>query len=217
MLLALLPCTAAAQGVRWGVAAGASLQRLALEEPLPEWDDTGLVFPTLMAYMERSLTGIDGPLGRRLHLLAGIRYNRQAGRIDWTFTVGQPPQQFEGQFTLRQHYVSVPVWLRLDLGGSPLFLVAGPEVGVLVAANKESQTLAPVASRSDRTESVADQLRRMHVALRGGVGAALTPRVRLLAVLGVGLSDIKDGVEQTVLVTDWRTREWEVMLMYRLD
>ncbi|MDZ4699866.1 MAG: outer membrane beta-barrel protein [Rhodothermales bacterium] len=215
MFAAALPAELAAQP-RLGMGAGASYQQLALDAPLPEWSDTGLLFPTGLVFAEWPLSGIDGPLGERLHVVSGLRYNRQSGQIDWAFVVGAPAQEFTGTFTLKQHFVSVPLWLRLDLGRSPLFVLAGPEVGLLVGAKKESRTLTPEASRSSQEVAVGDELRRVNVALRGGLGAAITPRLRLVASYVAGLSPAKRDAEQPVLISDWQTRELELLLLVRL-
>jgi hypothetical protein len=203
------------QAMSWGAGAGASFQRLSLESPLPEWAMSGLVFPSLLVYSEIPLPGIEGPLGERLSLLAGTRYNRQSGRIDWTFLVGDPVQQFEGDFTLRQHYLSLPIWLNFRPGG-PIWLVGGVEPGVLLFADKVSRTTAPATAASHREEAVADDLRRLHLALRAGAGISVGTHARLLVSYVAGLTSAKIDADRPVLISDWRTREWELMLLFRL-
>ncbi|MEZ4698860.1 MAG: porin family protein [Rhodothermales bacterium] len=205
-----------AQPFRWGVGAGASYQQLVLDAPLPQWSDEGLVFPTLLVFGEAPLSRIEGPLGRRLHLGGGLRYNRQAGRIAWTFEVSESMQTFSGTFTIKQHYVSIPLWLRLDLGDSPLFLTAGPEASLLVAARKESRTDTPASARSRRDDAVAEQLNRLGVALRAGAGVRLGGRARAVLTYCGGLTSAKKNADQPVLVSDWQNREWAFELLYSL-
>ncbi len=215
MLAAVMPAVLSAQP-RIGIGVGASYQQLAIEAPLTGWMATGLLFPTGLVYAEWPLTGIEGPLGERLHLVSGLRYNRQSGQVDWTDSLGTPAQEYTGTFMIRQHYVSIPVLLRLELGQSPVFVLAGSDLALLLSAKKESRTLTPEAARTYREDAVGDELRRINVMLRGGFGAAISSRARLVASYAASLTPAKRNADQPVLLSDWRTRELELLLSYRL-
>lgn len=209
--------TVFAQPLRWGAGAGASYQHLVLDAPLPEWSDEGLLFPTVFAFAETRLSGVDGPLGRRLHAGAGLRYQRLSGNIRWQFSVGEPAQTFAGDFTIKQHLLALPLWLRLDLGGSPLFLQAGPEPAWVAGASKESRTDTPAEARSARTDAVASQLKRLVMGVRLGAGTRVGARAHIVGSYYAGLTSAKKNAEQPVLVSDWQNRAFEIAMLFYLQ
>lgn len=205
-----------AQGVEWAGSVGISYHGHDFEDPLPWWDASAQAFPSAMLHSEAPMAFVGGPLGRVLFFETGLRYTRLASKVDWQFDVSSSGQTFVGAFRIRQHYLAVPAWLRVQLGRLPVYLTGGPEFGFLILARKKSETFLPEAFRSSQTESVGDDLRRVNVALYGGVGVTLAKGARIYGRYGAGLNHVKKDPERTVLDSDWTTREVEIGFQWPL-
>ena len=140
------------QFIQWGISASASIHELDFEAPLDFWDASNRSFPSVMLHMELPMRFVEGPLGKLLWLSSGVRYTRLASKVDFENEVGSGNQLFMGTFSINQHYLAIPVQFRLDLGKLPVFITAGPEFGVLVYANKVSETFTPVEFQSSDTK-----------------------------------------------------------------
>ena len=202
-----------AQPVEFGIGVSASFHRHVYEEPLSFWDNSPLLFPSLTFKAEIPLTFVGGPLAKRLFLRSGLRYTRLASQVDWSQTTNQDDpnaQVFSGKFSINQHYLTLPLQFKLMVGRSPVFLISGPELGVLLFAVKKSDTLTPAEFRTSQKEGVADDLNRFHAALSGGIGVEVSSRLRTFLRYTEGLGSSKKDDQRTVLVTDWETREVEL-------
>ncbi|MFK7846303.1 MAG: porin family protein [Rhodothermales bacterium] len=202
--------SAEAQKIDWGISISSSFHQHEYEEPLAWWDNAGRVFPSVMLRSELPLSFIEGPLGKKLFLRTGVRYTRLASRVNWQFDVANTAEPFTGKFGISQHYLTIPLQFRLEIGRTPVYLLAGPEFGFLIFANKKSETLTPVEFESTQTESVGNDINVINLALGGGLGVQLSSRLRSFVRYSAGLSDAKKSADRTVLDTDWRTKEIEV-------
>jgi hypothetical protein len=216
ILMAGLTLQAAAQGPVWSLSAGPSFHFQDFEEPLPWWETGGQLFPSLMVHVEFPMRFVEGPLGRHLHFSTGVRYVRLASRVDWEFEVSSSMDVFTGRFKISQHYLAVPLQLRVGLGKTPFFLLAGPELGILVLAQKKSDTLTPETFSSSQRENVGQDLHRLNISLYGGIGARLTDRISCYARYGAGLRGTKKDAERPVLDSDWRSREIEFGAQFKI-
>ncbi len=196
--------------LRWGVVVSSSYHMHEYDTPLDFWDNAGLLFPSVMIRGELPMSFIEGPLGKKLYLRSGIRYTRLASRINWQQDTANNAQTFSGRFRISQHYLAVPVHFRLVLGRTPVYFLAGSEVGFLLFATKKSETLTPLEFQSSQTEGVGGDINLVHVSLSGGIGVQLSSRLRTFVRYNKGLSNAKKSAEKTVLVTDWQTKEVEV-------
>ncbi len=199
-----------AQGLQWGIGLSSSFHSHSYDAPLPWWDNSGLVFPSVMLRAELPLTFIEGPLGRKLYLRSGVRYTRLASRVNWEFDVESNPEPFTGKFSINQHYLAVPLQFRLEIGKTPVYLLGGPEFGFLLFAQKKSETLTPVEFSSSMNEGVGEDIHRVHVTLGGGVGFKVNKQIRTFVRYNAGLRGAKKSPSSTVLDTDWQTKELEV-------
>lgn len=213
LLLLLLtfafPVMSAAQGVQWSISGGSSYHFQEFDTPLPWWETAGLLFPSVMFHADIPMTFIEGPLGQKLFFSTGVRYVRLASRVDWRFEVSNSNDVFTGKFKISQHYLAAPMQFRLNMGKSPVFILAGPELGMLLFARKKSDTLTPVEFSSSQTEAVGKDLHRLNVSLYGGAGLRLNEQLRIYARYGAGLRNTKKDAERAVLDSDWRSREVE--------
>ena len=198
-----------AQSIQLSGSVTASFHSHQFDEPLPWWDNAGLLFPSLSFNAQVPMHFIGGPLSRKLFFRTGLRYTRLASRVDWQSEVTNNGEAFTGKFQISQHYLLVPVQLKLTLGNSPVFLFGGPEFGLLLFANKDSDTLTPVEFKSSQSENVGEDINTVHISLGGGIGARLSPQLISFARYTVGMSNAKKDAERTVLDTDWRTKEIE--------
>ena len=215
LFLCLCVCTvemSSSQPIRWGISASASIHELDFEAPLDFWDASNRSFPSVMFHMELPMRFVEGPLGELLWLSSGVRYTRLASKVDFENEVGSGNQLFTGAFSINQHYLAIPVQFRLDLGKLPVFITAGPEFGVLVYANKVSETFTPVEFQSSDTRKITSDLKRVNTSLYGGVGVEFKRGVALFGRFGRGLNHVLKGGEQTVSVSDWLTNEFEIGL-----
>ena len=208
----LHPSNIKAQSIQWGVSASMSIHELDFDAPLPWWSPSGLIFPAATLHAELPLRFIEGPLGNMLWLSSGIRYVRIASRVDLELELGESNQLFTGEFQTNQHYAAIPVQLRLDLGTLPVYLQGGPEVQILIAANRVSKTFTPEESRATTRTNLASNLKRVNLSIYGGIGVHLGDRVDLVAKIGQGAKGALRGGEQTVSDSDWTNKEIEVGL-----
>ena len=206
-VLLAAPRAGHAQSLDWGVRLSAQVSTFDFEEPLPFWSTSSRAFPAVAVDVRLPLSGIEGPLGRRLRFTPGLRYVRLSGQVDFETALGG--QVFAGLFTIDQHYLAVPLMLELAIGTLPVYVIAGPEVAILVKAERTSKTTSPEADRSSDTRNITGDVRRLHTALYGGLGGRLTSRIDVFARYGFGLSTGLRGGEQTVSVTDWSAEEVE--------
>ena len=206
----LLPANG--QNIQWAGSVGVSLHELDFEEPLEFWDVSGSAFPAVMVHMDVPFKFIDGPLGRLLWLSTGARYTRLATKVDFATEVGQDNQLFTGAFQINQHYIAIPVQFKLQLGKLPVFLMAGPEFGILLFANRESETITPEEFRSSDTRSIASDLKLINTSIYGGFGVNIMGGVMLFGRYGGGVTEVLKEGEQTVSVSDWLTKEIEIGL-----
>lgn len=216
LLLWTLPVVSSAQSIQWSISAGPSYHIQEFETPLPWWETAGLLFPSVMLHAEIPMRFIEGPLGEKLFFSTGIRYVRLASRVDWRFEVSNNNDVFTGKFKISQHYLATPLQFRLNMGKSPVFLLGGPELGVLFSAKKKSDTLTPEEFSSSQTESVGKDLHRLNISLYGGAGLRLNNQLRIYARYGVGLRNTKKDAERAVLDSDWRSREIEFAVEFIL-
>ena len=198
-----------AQGVEWGISAGVSFHGHTFDEPLPWWDTAGRLFPSFMLHAGAPMNFVEGPLGNILFFSTGLRYTRLGSRVDWETEVSSTGQVFTGAFKISQHYLALPIQLRLHLGRMPVFLLGGPEFGFLILAQKKSDTFTPEEFSSSQTENVREDIRPFNVSLYGGLGVLLKKNAKIYLRYGVGLNKAKKEAERTVLNTDWSTREIE--------
>lgn len=201
------------QSIKWGVSIGSSIHDLEFEAPLEIWDATSnRVFPTAMLHAEIPMRFIDGPLGEILWLSSGIRYTRLASKVGFETELGSGNQLFTGAFQINQHYLAIPVQFRLDLGQWPVYITIGPEFGILVFANRKSETFTPVESRSSDTRNITSDLKLVNTSIYGGVGFRVVDGVVLFGRYGQGLSEVLKPGENNLNVSDWLTNEFEIGL-----
>ncbi len=198
-----------AQSITFSGSISASYHSHQYDQPLPWWDNAGLVFPSISLNGEIPMAFVGGPLAEQLFFRSGLRYTRLASRVDWESDVMTNGEAFTGTFQISQHYLLLPIQFRLDMGNTPVFLFGGPEFGLLLFAKKDSDTLTPVEFRSSQSESVGRDINTFHVALGGGVGAKLSTNIRSFFRFNVGMNKAKKDDERTVLDTDWSTKEIE--------
>ena len=189
-----------------------SIHELDFDAPLPWWSPDGLVFPSAALHAEVPLQFLEGPLGNILWFSSGIRYVRIASKVDLELELGESNQLFTGEFQTNQHYAAIPIHLRLDLGRLPVYIHGGPEVQILIAANRTSKTFTPVESRATSTTNLASNLKRINLSIYGGLGVHLGDRLDLVAKIGRGANGALKGGEQTVSDSDWTNKEIEVGL-----
>ncbi len=211
------PKTSSSQSVNWGIGVSSSFHSHDYESPLPWWDNSGLVFPSVMLRAELPMTFIEGPLGKKLFLRTGARYTRLASKVDWEFDVTTNPEPFTGRFSINQHYLAIPLQFRLDIGNTPLYLIAGPEFGILLFARKKSETITPVEFNSSMNEGVGDDIHRINTSLGGGIGFKVNQQFRLFTRYNVGLRGAKKSPGRTVLDSNWQTKELEVGVEFNLN
>lgn len=212
-----IPDQAVAQPLNWGIGIASSFHSHDYESPLPWWDNSGLVFPSVMLRAELPMRFIEGPLGEKLHLRSGIRYTRLASRVDWEFDVTTNPEPFTGKFSINQHYLAVPVQFRLEIGNSPLYLLAGPEFGFLIFARKKSETITPEEFSSSMNEGVGSDIHTVNITLGGGIGYKINQQIRTFARYNAGLRNAKKSAGRTVLDSDWQTKEFEVGVEFNFN
>ena len=201
-----------AQSIQWGASASASIHELDFDSPLPWWSSSELVFPSFALHAEMPMQFIEGPLGKVLWFSTGIRYARLASKVDFELELGQENQLFTGAFQINQHIVGIPIQFRLDLGQLPVYLLAGPEVDLLITANRSSETFTPVESRSSDTKQGTNDLKRINIAIYGGIGIHLIKGVDLFGKYGRGTSGALKTGEQTFSDSDWINEEVEIGL-----
>ena len=201
-----------AQPVQWGISASSSFHELDFDDPLPWWESSGLTFPAIGVSMEWPMQFIEGPLGNILWLKSGIRLVRLATKVDFELELGEDNQLFTGAFRIRQYYASIPVQFRLDLGQAPVYVLVGPEFGVLLTANRTSETFTPVASRASSTQQIGGELRRINISIYGGIGVHIYKGIDLFGQYGRGVNQVLKPGEQTISDSDWSTRELEIGL-----
>lgn len=211
-----LPAGSSAQGIQWSISGGPSYHVQEFDTPLPWWDTAGQLFPSLMLHAELPMKFIEGPLGEKLFFSTGVRYVRLASRVDWRFEVNGSSDVFTGKFRINQHYLAVPLQLRLNLGKSPVFILGGPEAGILLLATKKSDTLTPEEFSSSQREAVGKDLHRLNISLYVGAGLRLNDQLRIYARYGAGMRDTKRDAERAVLDSDWRSREIEFAMEFIL-
>ena len=204
--------TSSSQSVKWGVSVGGSIHELEFESPLDFWEANNRAFPTAMLHAEIPMRFIEGPLGKILWLSSGVRYTRLASKVGFETELGSGNQLFTGAFQINQHYLAIPVQFRLDLGTWPVYIMAGPEFGVLIFANRKSETFTPVESRSSDIRTITSDLKLINTSIYGGVGIQVVRGVELFGRYGSGLSDVLKPGENNVSVSDWLTNEFEIGL-----
>ena len=200
------------QSIQFGVSAGVSVHDLDFEAPLEFWDPSNRAFPAAMLHAELPMRFIEGPLGRMLWLSSGIRYTRLASRVAFETELGNGNQVFSGAFQINQHYLAIPVQFRLVLGKLPVYLLAGPEFGILLYANRTSDTFTPVENQSSDNRRITNDLRRINTSIYGGIGVYVLDGFALFGRYGRGMSDVLKPGDNNVSVSDWLTNEFEIGL-----
>ena len=160
---------------------------------------------------------IEGPLGERLSFGAGLRYVRLSSKVDFELMLGEQDQLFTGAFTYNQYYLAIPLQLELNMWSLPLYVMGGPEVGILLTASRISKTFTPEESRSTQKINVTEDLRPINVSIYGGVGVRINRQIGAFARYGNGLSSVLKGGDQTVSSSDWSTREFEIGVKVKVE
>ena len=205
------------QSLDWGLGVSTSFHNHTYESPLPWWDNSGLVFPSIMLRAELPMSFIEGPLGKKLFLRSGVRYTRLASRVNWEFDVESNAEPFTGKFSINQHFLAIPLQFRLEIGRTPVYLLGGPEFGFLLFARKKSETLTPAEFSSSMNEAVGEDINRVNIALGGGLGFKVNKQLRTFVRYNAGLRGAKKSPSRTVLDTDWQTKELEVGVEFNLN
>jgi hypothetical protein len=209
--------TAAGQSIRFGIDVGVTGSEFDYAAPRPEWEPGWRWFPAVGLVAEVPLGALEGPLGRVLLLQTGARYERPGGQIDWQYQLEPVPGEpitYTGAFSILQHTVAVPALLKVRLLRDRVRLVAGPTARFLLVARKRSETKEPASARSTLESTVTDNLKRLEWTIRYGLEVRPTATVHLQVLYAAGLSDLKRGAEEPVLVSDWRTRGIVFSLIY---
>ena len=202
-----------AQSWKWAGLVGVSQSAFEYEEIRDGWDPVATYFFRTGVLLERNLAGIEGPLGKRMHVQTGLLFKRLTGRVNWFSEVGNPVQRYAGSFSINQFYATIPVAIKLDLFSTPLSLVSGLEAGILVRASKQSQTDEPVSLSTSSTTQVADEIRRLHTSFKIGLQARVSPQWGVRFLFHRGLAHQKKAPENPVLITDWRTSEFDFSII----
>ena len=204
------------QAQNWKLAGVVGLSQSAFEyEELRDgWDPEAVRFFRAGALVERNLAGIEGPLGKKMHIQTGLFFKRLAGRVNWVSEVGNPIQRYAGSFSINQFYATVPLGFKLDLFTSRFSLVAGLEAGLLISASKQSQTDEPVSLSTESTSQVGDEIRRLHTSMYVGAQVQLAPKWGVRLLYHLGLAHQKKAPENPVLITDWRTSEIDLSIIW---
>lgn len=107
-------------------------------------------------------------------------------------------------FTLGTYYLSVPLRVQVQVARNGFYVAGGPEIGYLLSAR--GTTTAESTPADPRKESFTSSMRRVNVALGGGIGMPLTLGQRSFSIqlfYARGLFDVGgDAVQSTVRTSD---------------
>jgi hypothetical protein len=110
-------------------------------------------------------TRIVGPLLTQVEL----KYLQGGTIVDLSGAVNGSGQPYSGKITFKSAYLEVPVLLKVELmqGSVRPFIIAGPSVGLLLAA----KTLTEIAGLTPKEEDSKDGTNSKNISLVAGVGA----------------------------------------------
>lgn len=114
-----------------------------------------------------------------------VQYSVAGGGLKSAFT----------DYDTKLHYFTVPILAKLTLG--PVFVEAGPQVGVLLSANQEGRLQVGLSADGtpaygDGSRLATDNFKRTEFSLVGGVGLKLLGGLSVGGRLVAGVNDIND-------------------------
>lgn len=203
--LFLMSCAPAFAAVRYGFDIGVNVSSFHYERdsgfPMSLWRERHeKVVPTIGGVLEI-------PVGERLAIATGLRYVQHGLRVDVddVFTTG---------FEHTLHYLSAPLLLSVrPLPSKRIFLAAGPEVALLIAA--EGEVLSLGAGPGGSSVSIKDDMDPTNFSLDGEVGVEfpMGPQAgRLAARYSHGVVGV---AKKSHWFSDWSTRGMEVLFGVR--
>lgn len=171
-LLAGLSYAAQAQGIKYGVKAGASLTNFT-------GSDTGDA---------KNIFGFHGGLvanfavNDAFSIQPEVLYSMKGAKLEESLGMG-----YTVKSTVRLHYIDVPVLARVNAGG--LFFELGPQVGFLAAAKQKNEiTGGPLGSSSDN--DIKSGIKRVDFGYAAGLGYQLSNGPGIGLRYNGGFSDI---------------------------
>lgn len=183
---------AGAQSVRFGIEAGPSYVSFNFEDDLASKDASGRFSAAGMIFAEIRAGGVVLQPALRLARLGFKRpQDEQASPHRSTFTLGT-------------YYLSMPLRVQVQLNRKGFYVAGGPEIGYLLSAR--GTTAADARHADPRKESFTSSMRRVNVALGGGIGMPITMGQRSFSVqlfYAHGLFDVGgDAARSTVRTSD---------------
>lgn len=190
-----------AQSLRPGFEINGSYSTLVYDKPLEAWNPGGTLSFGMRAFAEV-------PLSSSFHLQPGVRFSRIKNHVEFGPTADYPALS-EGEFSITQNYISVPIHLGYKVLGGPAYLIAGPEFGYLLSSGSsiDEQT----------SESLTERMNRFNLAVAGGVGVASRVNERRLHIearLVRGLTGVAKEMNDLSWISDWSTREFSIAVGY---
>lgn len=190
-----------AQSLRPGFEINGSFSTLVYDEPLDGWNPGGSLSFGMRAFAEV-------PLSPSFHLQSGVRFTKIKNHVEFGPTADYPRVR-EGEFSITQNYISVPVHLGYRVFAGPAYLIVGPEFGYLLSSESSTD--------NQRPESLTKKMNRFNLALAGGLGAAFRlneHRLHVEARLVRGLTGVAKEMKDLSWAIDWTTREFGIAVGY---
>jgi len=198
---------ALAQRVRFGLEAGLSSISHRYSEVPETWD---LLFRTSYSVM----TFADIDTRSDLDFQVGVRYVPLGAAYDYSAEVPEEGSSQnilrEGTITITQQYLFFSLRARYQIGATPLYAIAGPELGFLLDASLEQdeQVPEPVLTNSN----IDPQINGVNTTLGGGLGVRRPLgklQVYTQAMVLLGLQDVP---QEQFWARTWRTRELTLLV-----
>lgn len=201
-LLAQQP--AAAQSVRFGVEAGVSSISHHYSNLPANWTLDQKFLPS---YSVMAFADID--TRSDLDFRVGLRYVPLGSVYEYNVLVTEEPIPEEirrvGEIEITQDYLFFVLRGRYQIGGLPVYLVAGPEMGFLLDATRDRDEQLP---RPQRTNNNIDpQINGVNVTLGGGLGVQQRIQGFPIHLQVLFVQGIQDVPLEQYWSESWRTRE----------
>ena len=194
ILLAIASEASGAEGVRLGVVGGVGLSTVEYDDLMPHWES-----PDWETSFSAGLL-VEIPLTSRLYLQPMLRYARLNATVEYD------PSQVAGHYELSHDYLSVPVLVKLDVLEAPrTFVLAGPEVAVLLSAEQVS-----FEGSSESSCDISNDMDSMNIALDVGAGISFDVGTRSFFVAAVYSYGLLGVGKESEWFSDWKTRAVDV-------
>jgi hypothetical protein len=164
---------------------------------------------------------VEIPINGALNLRTGIRFVRLGSQFHFDTGEGSTGGRHSGDFKIFQDYLTLPLLAKINVSKYPrLFIMAGPEAGLLVSASATlSETIsfaAPFYNQERLTdEKIYDNMAPYNFCLNTGCGIEFLMLAHLISIQLEYSHGLVGTAKESKWFSNWKTREVKTSIAYK--